>query len=156
MSEVWGGALLPVILTGMGQDGLRGSHILKAQGASVIARDEASSVVWGKPGAVVGAGLVSQIIPLDRIAQAIRSSANTFRFRPWERLSLIALSILIGTAMHIFWDAFTHPDSWIYRHWAFLRGSFELPVIGEIQAYKLLEYVRCIFGVAVLAVWIWG
>jgi hypothetical protein len=90
------------------------------------------------------------------IRSRLRSSANTFRFWPWERLSLIVLSILIGTATHIFWDAFTHPGSWIYRHWAFLRGSFELPVTGEIQAYKLLEYVSSIFGVAVLAVWIWG
>jgi len=38
-----------VILTGMGQDGLHGVEILKAQGASVIAQDEASSVVWGMP-----------------------------------------------------------------------------------------------------------
>jgi chemotaxis response regulator CheB len=71
MSEVYGGAMLPVILTGMGQDGLHGSRILKAQGASVIAQDEASSAVWGMPGAVVSTGLVSQIIPLDRIAQAV-------------------------------------------------------------------------------------
>ncbi len=71
MSEIYAGAVLPVILTGMGQDGLRGSRILKAQGASLIAQDEASSVVWGMPGAVVGAGLASQVIPLDRIAEAI-------------------------------------------------------------------------------------
>src|SRR5208337_4413929 len=48
-----GGAVIAAILTGMGQDGLRGAEILKAQGASVLAQDEASSVVWGMPGAVV-------------------------------------------------------------------------------------------------------
>ncbi len=71
MSEVYEGAVLTVILTGMGQDGLRGSRILRALGASVFAQDEASSVVWGMPGAVVGAGLACQVIPLDRIAEAI-------------------------------------------------------------------------------------
>jgi len=45
--DVYGGAAIAVILTGMGQDGLRGAEILKAQGASVLAQDEASSVVWG-------------------------------------------------------------------------------------------------------------
>lgn len=71
ISEVYGGAVLPVILTGMGQDGLRGSRILKAQGAALLAQDEASSVVWGMPGAVVNAGLASEVVPLDRMGNAI-------------------------------------------------------------------------------------
>ncbi len=72
-SEVYGGAVLTVILTGMGQDGLRGAQILKAQGAFVIAQDEASSVVWGMPGAIVNAGLADRVLPLDRIAAEIIS-----------------------------------------------------------------------------------
>lgn len=76
MSEVYAGAVLPVILTGMGQDGLRGARVLNAHGASVIAQDEASSVVWGMPGAVVGAGLAGQVAPLDRIAEIIRKRAG--------------------------------------------------------------------------------
>jgi two-component system, chemotaxis family, protein-glutamate methylesterase/glutaminase len=71
MSDAYGGAVLAVILTGMGQDGLRGSRMLKAQGASVIAQDEASSVVWGMPGAAVVAGLADQVVALDGIANAI-------------------------------------------------------------------------------------
>ena len=47
---------IAVILTGMGQDGLRGAEMLKATGRYVIAQDEATSVVWGMPGAVVAAG----------------------------------------------------------------------------------------------------
>ncbi len=85
----------------------------------------------------------------------LTSSVNNFPFWPWERLSLIALSILIGAATHIFWDAFTHPNSWICQHWAYLRGSVELPVTGEMQIYKLLEYASSILGLAVVAVWIW-
>jgi two-component system chemotaxis response regulator CheB len=69
--EVYGGAVVAVILTGMGQDGLHGMEILKAQGASVIAQDEASSVVWGMPGAVVNAGLADRVLPLDEVVPEI-------------------------------------------------------------------------------------
>jgi two-component system chemotaxis response regulator CheB len=69
--EVYGGAALAVILTGMGQDGLRGTEILKMQGASVLAQDEASSVVWGMPGAVVNAGLADCVLPLDEVVPEI-------------------------------------------------------------------------------------
>lgn len=71
MGEVYGGAVIAVILTGMGQDGLRGAQILKAQGASVLAQDEASSVVWGMPGAVEGAGIADRVLPLDQVVPEI-------------------------------------------------------------------------------------
>jgi two-component system chemotaxis response regulator CheB len=71
VGEVYGGAAISVILTGMGQDGLRGAQILKAQGASVLAQDEASSVVWGMPGAVVAAGLADSVLPLDQVVPQI-------------------------------------------------------------------------------------
>jgi two-component system chemotaxis response regulator CheB len=71
IGEVYGGAVIAVILTGMGQDGLRGAEILKAQGASVLAQDEASSVVWGMPGAVVNAGLADRVLALDRVVPEI-------------------------------------------------------------------------------------
>ena len=69
--EVYGGGVLAVILTGMGQDGLRGAEILKAQGASVLAQDEASCVVWGMPGAVVNAGLADRVLPLNEVVPEI-------------------------------------------------------------------------------------
>jgi two-component system chemotaxis response regulator CheB len=71
IGEVYGGAVIAVILTGMGQDGLRGAEILKARGASVLAQDEASSVVWGMPGAVVNAGLADRVLPLDQVVPEI-------------------------------------------------------------------------------------
>jgi two-component system chemotaxis response regulator CheB len=71
IGEVYGGAVIAVILTGMGQDGLRGTEILKARGASVLAQDQASSVVWGMPGAVVHAGLADRVLPLDQVVPEI-------------------------------------------------------------------------------------
>jgi two-component system chemotaxis response regulator CheB len=71
IGEVFGGSVLAVILTGMGQDGLRGAQILKAQGATILAQDEESSVVWGMPGAVVHAGVADHILPLNKFATEI-------------------------------------------------------------------------------------
>ena len=65
-----------VILTGMGQDGLRGGEAVVAAGGSVIAQDEATSVVWGMPGAVATAGLCSAVLPLAEIAPYIRKVAT--------------------------------------------------------------------------------
>jgi two-component system, chemotaxis family, protein-glutamate methylesterase/glutaminase len=74
--ETYGSRLLTVILTGMGKDGLRGVEAAAAAGRSVIVQDEASSTVWGMPGAVANAGLAHEFIPLkfmaDRIAELAR------------------------------------------------------------------------------------
>ncbi|MGP8245432.1 MAG: protein-glutamate methylesterase/protein-glutamine glutaminase [Bryobacteraceae bacterium] len=67
VGETFGGSAIGAILTGMGQDGLRGVQTLKAAGAFVIAQDEASSVVWGMPGSVVAAGLADSVVPLERV-----------------------------------------------------------------------------------------
>jgi two-component system, chemotaxis family, protein-glutamate methylesterase/glutaminase len=75
IGEVYGGAVIAAILTGMGQDGLRGTEILKAHGASVLAQDEASSVVWGMPGAVVKAGLADLVLPLEQLVPEILARA---------------------------------------------------------------------------------
>jgi two-component system chemotaxis response regulator CheB len=56
------------MLTGMGSDGCEGAKIMAAAGAPIVAQDEASSVVWGMPGAVAQAGICSAILPLPQIA----------------------------------------------------------------------------------------
>jgi two-component system chemotaxis response regulator CheB len=65
-AEVYGGRSLAVVLTGMGHDGLAGAKALSEKGASILAQDEASSVVWGMPGAVAEAGLAAYVgaVPL--------------------------------------------------------------------------------------------
>lgn len=73
LAECCGSEVLSVMLTGMGHDGLRGTEALKAAGAFMLAQDEASSVVWGMPGAVVRAGLADRVVPLNEVAPAILS-----------------------------------------------------------------------------------
>jgi two-component system, chemotaxis family, protein-glutamate methylesterase/glutaminase len=63
--------VLAVVLTGMGQDGLRGAESIRAEGGLIVAQDEATSVVWGMPGAVANAGLADAILPLQEIGPDI-------------------------------------------------------------------------------------
>ncbi|MFO0646823.1 MAG: chemotaxis response regulator protein-glutamate methylesterase [Polyangiales bacterium] len=71
VAEVYGERALALVLTGMGQDGLRGAEAIHARGGRIIAQDEASSVVWGMPGAVVRAGLAGSVLPLQEIADDV-------------------------------------------------------------------------------------
>jgi two-component system, chemotaxis family, protein-glutamate methylesterase/glutaminase len=69
--DVWQGGVLAVVLTGMGSDGTRGGKEIVAAGGSVIAQDEASSVVWGMPGAAANAGICAAVLPINQIAQKL-------------------------------------------------------------------------------------
>jgi two-component system, chemotaxis family, protein-glutamate methylesterase/glutaminase len=70
-AAVWGASVLAAVLTGMGTDGTRGAGDVVAAGGSVIAQDEASSVVWGMPRSVAQAGLCAAVLPLDQMAAKI-------------------------------------------------------------------------------------
>ncbi len=78
-AEVWGGNVLVVVMTGMGQDGLLGAMLLHDLGAPVLVQDEASSVVWGMPGAVAKAGIAERQVPLSQLAEAIVSKLRGSR-----------------------------------------------------------------------------
>jgi two-component system chemotaxis response regulator CheB len=65
------GAVLAVVLTGMGADGRNGAGEIRAGGGTVLVQDQATSVVWGMPGAVSQAGYADEVLPLDRIPEAI-------------------------------------------------------------------------------------
>ncbi len=70
-AAVWGRGVLGLVLTGMGTDGTAGAADIVAAGGSILAQDEATSVVWGMPGSVAQAGVCSQVLPLNGIAPAI-------------------------------------------------------------------------------------
>ncbi len=73
--------MLAVVLTGMGQDGLRGCEAIRAAGGHVLVQDEATSVVWSMPGAVAQAGLAHQVLALPLVGQAIVQHVQRCRAR---------------------------------------------------------------------------
>jgi len=77
IASAYRGRVLAVVLTGMGQDGLKGCELLHSHGARIFVQDEASSVVWGMPGYVAKAGLAEKVLPVDQIAaEIVRSTAR--------------------------------------------------------------------------------
>jgi two-component system chemotaxis response regulator CheB len=72
MARIYGSSLLTVILTGMGSDGQKGATEVVEAGGTVIAQDEATSVVWGMPGAVATSGLCSAVLPIKEIGPSVR------------------------------------------------------------------------------------
>jgi len=73
---VYGAGVLAVVLTGMGSDGLMGCRMIRDHGGSVLAQDQATSAVWGMPGAVTNAGLAHNVLPLNEIAAEILRIAS--------------------------------------------------------------------------------
>jgi two-component system chemotaxis response regulator CheB len=86
VAAVYGAGALAVVLTGMGADGLLGCRAIRGHGGSILAQDEATSTVWGMPGAVANAGLAQMVLPLNAIAPEIlrlvsRTQAEARRLR---------------------------------------------------------------------------
>lgn len=86
----FGARTLGVILTGMGQDGLRGCELVREAGGQVLAQDEASSVVWGMPGFVARAGLADRVLPLDMIAPEITRRCTARQAAPFQGVSRVS------------------------------------------------------------------
>jgi len=84
VAEAYRPHALAVVMTGMGQDGLRGCEHIYELGGQVLAQDEASSVVWGMPGFVAKAGLADNILPLDQLGPEITRRARVGRAKVQE------------------------------------------------------------------------
>lgn len=69
--QAYGGAVLATVVTGMGVDGLAGCAEVVAAGGTVLVQDEATSVVWGMPGAVARAGIAEAVLPVEELAARI-------------------------------------------------------------------------------------
>jgi two-component system chemotaxis response regulator CheB len=72
VAETFGARALVLVLTGMGQDGLRGAEAITRAGGRVVVQDEATSVVWEMPGLVASGGLADAVLPLGAIAGELR------------------------------------------------------------------------------------
>lgn len=76
VAQEYGSSVFGAILTGMGADGRKGAEAIVARGGAVMAQDEATSVVWGMPGAVISAGLACAIKGLDDFGPALVALAQ--------------------------------------------------------------------------------
>jgi two-component system, chemotaxis family, protein-glutamate methylesterase/glutaminase len=74
VASAYGDRALAAVLTGMGRDGGRGAKVVRDAGGEVYVQDDATSVVWGMPGAVAGAGLADKILPLPQVGPALAAA----------------------------------------------------------------------------------
>ena len=83
---IFGASTLSVVLTGMGQDGLLGCKLIRELGGQIIAQDQATSVIWGMPGAIARAGLADRILPLAAIGPELvtLSAAGSGALARWS------------------------------------------------------------------------
>jgi two-component system chemotaxis response regulator CheB len=82
VAGTYGAGVLGVVMTGMGQDGLRGSERIREAGGQVFVQDEGTSVVWGMPGFVANAGLADRILPLQQLGSEIVRRVRAGRIFP--------------------------------------------------------------------------
>jgi len=87
MVAAYGGNVLAVVLTGMGQDGLRGCKELYDVGAHIVVQDEATSVVWGMPGFIAREKIADLVLPLQEIGLEITRRVGIFQsqHQVWEQ-----------------------------------------------------------------------
>ena len=95
IAKVYGARSLSVVLTGMGQDGLVGCQFIREAGGTILVQDEATSIVWGMPGAVFQAGLADKMLPLNELADEINQRFETSRSRPGFAMTPKPLGALV-------------------------------------------------------------
>ena len=92
------------------------------------------------------------------LPQRLQSKVSRYlvKFRFWGpgRLALIVLSILVGIATHILWDSFTHVGTYPYHHWALLRQSVDVPILGMMPCYKVFQHSSTVVGLVAVSVWL--
>jgi len=93
VAEVYNSAVLAVVMTGMGADGVLGARRIRERGGEVIIQDEASSVVWGMPGLVQAAGQADGVYPLDQLAQEITRRVLQSRTPPLAAAQVESVSV---------------------------------------------------------------
>jgi len=76
LAHIYGPQLLGIVMTGMGQDGRSGCEVIKAKGGVIVAQDQATSLVWGMPRAVISAGIHDAVITLQNMAKLINASCK--------------------------------------------------------------------------------
>lgn len=81
-ADACGAETFGIVLTGMGTDGLAGASTIVAAGGSIIAQDEATSVVWGMPGAVARAGLCCAVLPIETMGDRVAAHLALCGARP--------------------------------------------------------------------------
>jgi membrane-bound metal-dependent hydrolase YbcI (DUF457 family) len=84
----------------------------------------------------------------------LHGQLGAFRFGGPARFAAILFSLTLGLATHLAWDAFTHPFTWPWRRWVWLRSWIHLPLAGDTEIDVVLQYASTLIGLVAIAAWI--
>ncbi len=93
------------------------------------------------------------LLPIG-MQRRLSSQLGEFRFGGARRMLAIAWSIILGITTHLVWDSFTHAYTWPWRHLVWLQQWYQLPIMGRMPGYGLLQYASTILGLVALTVWV--
>jgi len=96
---------------------------------------------------------LARLLP-EVIQRRLINHVKEFRFHGMARFSLIVVSILLGIATHLAWDSFTHSNTWLYHHWHVLGRTLNVPTLGLVPFYKVLQHGSTIIGISILSIWL--
>jgi hypothetical protein len=89
------------------------------------------------------------------VQQRVRSQAGDFKFGGASRFLAILGSISLGILSHVVWDSFTHPYTWPWRQFVWLRSFVHIPFVHHrLQVFAALQYISTIVGMLALAIWV--
>jgi len=108
----------------------------------------------------VALGVVALLVPLRiPMLEPLPTGHRQFvashieRFMSRKRYLVAAVpSILVGVWTHLIWDSFTHRNGWAVRQLVMLRATLQLPLIGSMEVFRVLQYISSVVGLAVIAV----
>lgn len=90
----------------------------------------------------------------DALMRRLVDRLHKFHFGGAARFALITSSVLAGIMTHLAWDSLTHPNTWPYRHWRVFAQPVNLPIVGLIPFYKVLQHGSTIIGLGIFATWL--
>jgi hypothetical protein len=98
---------------------------------------------------------LTRLLPV-RLQQKLMASVESFRWGGAKRIAAILGSVALGITSHVFWDAFTHVDTWATDLWPVLVTPVNLPLFGMRPLVTLLQLASSVLGMAALVLWARG
>ncbi len=95
---------------------------------------------------------ILELLPVD-LQRRLQDTAKRQPVTSWKSLPTVLAWIVVGMATHLLWDWFTHPHTWVWYHWSWMRQKVAVPFHPPVVMNKLVQHASSLFGLSVLALW---
>jgi hypothetical protein len=95
---------------------------------------------------------ILELFPLG-LQRRLQNAVKSRRITGWKSLAATVAWIVLGMATHLVWDWFTHPHTWIWEHWSWMRQKVAVPFHPPVVMNKLVQLASSLLGLAILVAW---